>query len=148
MTCEGGWRADILLVDDNPGDIRLVEEAFEDGQFLNRLHTFTDGEEALDFVYRRGVHEDAPRPDIALLDLYLPKVDGEELLHEIKHHPELGDVPVIILTGVDDEYVERQDLDHDADEDAVLQKPLDIGEFLDTVRDLDGFRISVVRTED
>lgn len=148
MNFEGGRSADILLVDDNPGDVRLVEEAFEDGQFRNRLHTVADGEEALDFIHRQGDYEDAPRPDIVLLDLYLPKVDGEELLHEIKHHPDLDDVPVIILTGVDDDYVRRQDLDHDADEDAVLQKPLDIGEFLDEVRDLEGFRISIVRAED
>ena len=148
MTYEGGSTADILLVDDNPGDIRLVEEAFRDGQFRNRLHTFTDGGEALDFIRREGDYADAPRPDIALLDLYLPKVDGEELLHEIKHHPDLEDVPVIILTGVDDDYVRSQDLDHDADEDAVLQKPLDIGEFLDVVRDLEGFQVTIVRSEE
>lgn len=147
MQSEGGRPADILYVDDNPGDIRLVEEAFADGQFYNELHTLTDGQAAMDFLHREGDYEDAPRPDVVLLDLYLQTVDGEELLHEIKHHPDLEDVPVIILTGVDDDYVESQDLDHDADEDAVLQKPLDVGEFLDVIRDLGGFQISIVRTE-
>ena len=147
MEFEGSQTADILLVDDNPGDVRLVEETFKDGQFLNEIHIARDGQEALDFVNREGEYEDAPRPDIVLLDLYLPKVDGEDVLHEIKHHPDLEDVPVVILSGVDDDYIKNQDLDHDADEDAVLQKPLDISEFLDTVRELDGFRLSVVRTE-
>lgn len=147
MEFEGSQTADILLVDDNPGDVRLVEETFKDGQFLNEIHIARDGQEALDFVNREGEYEDAPRPDIVLLDLYLPKVDGEDVLHEIKHHPNLEDVPVVILSGVDDDYIKNQDLDHDADEDAVLQKPLDISEFLDTVRELDGFRLSVVRTE-
>lgn len=148
MALNGGKRAVLFLVDDNPGDVRLVEEAFKDGQFFNELHTATDGREALDFIHREGEHEDAPRPDIVLLDLYLPTVDGEELLHEIKTHPELEDVPVIILSGVDDEYVESRDLDHEADEDAVLQKPLDITEFLETIRELDGFQVSIVRTEE
>lgn len=147
MNSEGGCTANILVIDDNPGDIRLVEEAFEDGQFFNHLHTVTDGQAAREFIHREGDYEDAPRPDLVLLDLYMPKVDGEELLHEIKHHPELDDIPVIILSGVDDGFIESQDLDHDADEDAVLQKPLEIGEFLDVVRDLDGFQISIVRTE-
>lgn len=147
MEFEGGHAADILLVDDNPGDVRLVEETFRDGQFCNELHTVPDGQEALDFVNREREYEDAPRPDIVLLDLYLPKVDGEDVLHEVKHHPDLEDVPVIILTGVDDDYVESKDLDHDADEDAVLQKPLDIDEFLETVRELEGFATSIVRVE-
>lgn len=138
--------AEILLVEDNPGDLRLVEEAFDDGRINNNLHTVTDGQEALDFIYQRDTYQNAPRPDIVLLDLRLPKVDGEELLHEIKHHPELGHVPVIVLTGMDDEIVESQDLDHDVDEDAVLQKPVDPGEFVEVIREFDNFRLSVVNT--
>lgn len=81
------------------------------------------------------------------MDLYLPNVDGEDVLHEIKHHPEFGHVPVIILTGVDDDYVESRDLDHDADEDGVLQKPFGLYEFLDVISEFDGFGVSLVRTE-
>lgn len=145
MTQKGGQPAEILLVEDNPGDIRLVEEAFNDGYLLNRLHTVRDGQEALDFINREGDYDDAPRPDIVLLDLFLPKVDGEDVLHEIKHHPELADVPVIILTGTDADYIESKDLDHDADEDAVLQKPIATEDIQAVVRDIDGFGVSIVR---
>ena len=148
MHQEGGQPAEILLVEDNPGDVRLVEEAFDEGHLLNRLYTVPDGREALDFVHREGDYEDAPRPDVVLLDLFLPKVDGEDVLHEIKHQPELEDVPVIILTGTDEDYIESKDLDHDADEDAVLQKPIDTEDLLTTIRDFGGFRISVVRVEE
>lgn len=147
MEWDGGHMANILLVDDNPGDIRLIEETFKDGQFQNSLNTCTDGEEALDFLHQAGEHAEVPRPDIVLIAFYLPKIDSEELLHEIKHHPELSNVPVIILTGMDEDYIESKDLDHDADEDAVLQKPLDINEFLDVIREFDGFKHSIVRID-
>ncbi|RKD95092.1 response regulator [Halopiger aswanensis] len=138
--------AQILLVEDNPGDVRLVEEAFRDGHLINQLHSVTDGQSALDFIHRRGEYESAPRPDIVLLDLKLPRVDGEDVLHEIKHHPDLGDVPVVILTGMDEERIESEDLDHDADEDAVIQKPIDPDEFVEVIREFENFRLSVVRT--
>lgn len=138
--------AQILLVEDNPGDVRLIEESFNDGRINNNLHTVTDGQEALDFIHRRDDYESAPRPDIVLLDLRLPKVDGEDLLHEIKHHPKLKHVPVIVLAGIDEEIIKSQDLDHDADEDAVLQKPVDPGEFVEVIREFDNFRLSVIHT--
>lgn len=140
--------AQILLVEDNPGDVRLIKEAFRDGEINNHLHTVTDGREALDFIHREGDHEDAPRPDIILLDLNLPRVDGEDVLHEIKHLPELADVPVIVLSGVDEDLIESRDLDHDADEDAVIGKPVDPDEFVEVIREFDDFRLSVVRTND
>ena len=139
--------AQILLVEDNPGDVRLIEEAFHDGHINNNIHTITDGQDALDFINQEGEYEDAPRPDIVLLDLKLPRVDGEDVLHDIKHHPELEDVPVIVLTGLDEDLIESRDLDHDADEDAVLKKPVDPGEFVDVIREFDNFRLSVVRTD-
>ena len=138
--------AQILLVEDNPGDVRLIREAFQEGQINNRLHTVTDGQEALDFIHRRVEYEDAPRPDIILLDLNLPRVDGEDVLHEIKHHPELKQVPVIILSGIDEDLVELRDLDHDVDEDAVIEKPIDPDEFINVIREFDDFRLSIVRT--
>ncbi|WP_306058266.1 response regulator [Natronococcus wangiae] len=143
----GTSEAVILLVEDNPGDIRLIEEAFSDGSIANTLNTVNDGEEALDFIYRRGEHEDARRPDIVLLDLKLPKVDGEDVLHEIKHHPELDQVPVIVLTGMDENLIESRDLDDDADEDAILEKPVDPGEFVEVIRSFEKFRLAVMRED-
>ncbi|UHQ99280.1 response regulator (plasmid) [Natrinema zhouii] len=137
--------AQILLIEDNPGDVRLLEEAFSDGQINNQLHTMTDGQAALDFIHRQDKYEDAPRPDIVLLDLNLPRVDGEDVLHEIKHHPELDDVPVIVLSGMDEDLIKSRDLDHDADEDAVMEKPVDPNEFLDVIREFDDFKLSVIR---
>ncbi|QFU84754.1 response regulator [Natronorubrum aibiense] len=140
--------AKILLVEDNPGDVRLIKGVFRDGQINNHLYTVTDGQEALDFIHREGDHKDAPRPDIILLDLNLPRVDGEDLLHKIKHHPELEQVPVIILSGLDEDLIESRDLDHDTDEDAVIEKPIDPGEFVEVICTFDNFRLSVVRTRD
>ncbi|WP_137289910.1 response regulator [Natronorubrum halophilum] len=143
----GSSEAVILLVEDNPGDVRLIEEAFTDGNIENTLNTVTDGQAALDFIYRRGTYEDAPRPDIVLLDLKLPKIDGEDVLHEIKHHPELDHVPVIVLTGMDEDLIESRDLDHDADEDAILEKPVDPGEFVSIIRSFEQFRLAVMRED-
>ncbi|MFC6824272.1 response regulator [Halopelagius fulvigenes] len=141
----GPSEAVILLVEDNLGDVRLIEEAFSDGNIANALHTVADGQAAFDFIYQRGEYEDAPRPDIVLLDLNLPKGDGEDVLHEIKHHSELNHVPVIVLTGVSEELIESRDLDHDADEDAVLKKPIDPGEFVKVIRSLQQFRLAVIK---
>lgn len=143
----GSSEAVILLVEDNPGDVRLIEEAFSDGNIANTLDTVSDGQAALDFIHRRGEYEDAPRPDIVLLDLNLPKVDGEDVLHQIKHHPELDQVPVIVLTGMNEDLIESRDLDHDADEDAVLEKPVDPGEFAEVIRSFDQFRLAVMRAD-
>lgn len=147
MTQRGGKAAEILLIEDNPGDVRLIEEAFNDSYLLNRVYTASDGQKVLHFIHREGDYEDASRPDIVLLDLFLPKVDGEDVLHEIKHQPELENVPVIILTGADEDYIKSKDLDEDADEDAVLQKSIDTEDLLTVVRDLAGFRVSIVRAE-
>ncbi len=143
----GSSEAVILLVEDNPGDVRLIEEAFSDGNIGNTLTTVTDGRAALDFIDQRGEYEDAPRPDIVLLDLNLPKVDGEDILHEIKHHPELEHVPVIVLTGMDEGLIESRDLNHDADEDGVLEKPVDPGEFVELIRSFEQFRLAVMRVD-
>ena len=140
--------AELLLIEDNPGDVRLIEEALLDGYLSNTLHIVTDGQEALDFIHRRGEYEDAPRPDIILLDLKLPKVSGEDVLHEIKHHPDLAHVPVIILAGIDEELVKSLDIDHDADEDGVLEKPVSADELFEVIGEFDGFRLSIVYNGD
>ena len=89
---------EILLVEDNPGDHRLTKEALHEGKVYNNLHWAKDGVEAIDFLKRRGAHANAPRPDIILLDLNLPKKDGREVLSEIKQDEDLRAIPVVILT--------------------------------------------------
>jgi CheY-like chemotaxis protein len=138
----------VLVVEDHPGDVRLVEEAFAGSVLDVDLHAVTDGQAALEFINRGGEYENAPRPDVTLLDLVMPGPDGEDILHEIKHHPELADVPVIILTGMDEDYVKSQDLDHDADEDGVLQKPFDMDEFLELLEEFEGVELATTRVGD
>lgn len=137
--------AEILLVEDHPGDVRLLEESFRDAQIDNNLHHVDDGEKALEFIHQRGDYQNAPRPDLILLDLRLPRVDGEDVLHEIKHHPELGETPVIVLSGLSEELVESRDLDDDADADAILEKPVDPREFVEVIRRFDDFQVSFSR---
>ncbi len=88
MTLPGATPIDVLLVEDDPGDELMTREAFEDNRIGNTLHVVRDGEEALDFLYKRGDHTDAPRPDLILLDLNLPKYDGRQVLEKIKSDPE------------------------------------------------------------
>ncbi|NEE32195.1 response regulator, partial [Streptomyces sp. SID7982] len=86
------------LVEDDPGDELMTREAFEDNKIRNTLHVVRDGQEALDFLYRRGEYTEAPRPDLVLLDLNLPKYDGRQVLEQIKGDPELALIPVVVLT--------------------------------------------------
>lgn len=90
---------DLLLVEDNPGDARLVEEVVGSDQSTEELHVVSDGDEALDFVYQRGDHADAPLPNLVLLDWNLPGTDGEEVLTELKADSDLEHVPVVVITG-------------------------------------------------
>lgn len=135
--------ADILLVEDNPGDVRLTEEAFKEGQICNTLHVTTDGIEALDFLRRRGEYADAPCPDIVLLDLNLPRMDGDEVLEEIRADPDLKHLPVIILTSssAEEDIVKSYELQANA----YLTKPVDPAEFVDTIKSFQHFWLSVVR---
>ncbi|QLD87819.1 response regulator [Natronomonas salina] len=137
-----GESVDILLVEDNPGDVRLTQEAFAELDLEDALYVVNDGETALDFVNQRGAHEDAPRPDLVLLDLNLPKIDGMTVLDEIKTDPELRRIPVVVLTGsgAQEDIVES----YDRHSNAYLTKPIDPEEFVDLVGSFEDFWLSLV----
>jgi two-component system response regulator len=134
---------EVLLVEDDPGDELMTREAFEDNKIGNTLHVAHDGEEALDFLYHRGAHADAPSVDLILLDLNLPKYDGRQVLEKIKSDPELTHVPVVILTtSASEEDILRSYKLH---ANAYVTKPVDVNQFIAAVRQIDDFFLSVVR---
>ncbi|WP_435127245.1 response regulator [Halobaculum sp. D14] len=133
---------DILLVEDNPGDVRLTKEAFADAKLANDLHVVTDGEAALEFLFQRGEHADAPRPNLTLLDLNLPKVDGLDVLEEMNDDPALQRIPVVVLTGSEAEEDIVQSYEHHSN--AYLTKPIDPDEFVDLVRSFEEFWLTLV----
>lgn len=134
---------DILLVEDNPGDVRLTREALKEEKICNKLHVTMDGEVAMDFLYRRNGFAQAPRPDIILLDLNLPKKDGREVLAEIKQDPCLRTIPVVILTTSDaeDDIVKAYDLHANC----YINKPVDLQKFMDIVKRIESFWFSIVK---
>ena len=134
---------DILLVEDNPGDVRLTREAFEEGHISNELHVVRDGEKALDFLYQRGEYEDAPRPHLVLLDLNLPRVGGLEVLEDIRADPDLNKIPVIVLTSSDAE----EDIvkSYELQSNAYLTKPIDPDDFVALVRTFENFWFELVK---
>ncbi|MFI1756866.1 response regulator [Streptomyces sp. NPDC020571] len=134
---------DVLLVEDDPGDELMTREAFEDNKIGNTLHVVRDGEEALDFLYRRGPHAEAPRPDLILLDLNLPKYDGRQVLQKIKNEEELAHIPVVVLTtSAAEEDILRSYKLH---ANAYVTKPVDLDQFIAAVRQIDDFFVQVVR---
>ncbi|MGH3159810.1 MAG: response regulator [Streptosporangiaceae bacterium] len=134
---------EVLLVEDDPGDELMTREAFEENKIGNRLHVAHDGEEALDFLYQRGEHADAPKVDLVLLDLNLPKYDGRQILEQIRSDPELTHTPVVILTtSSSEEDVLRSYKLH---ANAFVTKPVDVNQFISAVRQIDEFFLSVVR---
>ncbi|KYH27379.1 regulator of RpoS [Halalkalicoccus paucihalophilus] len=134
---------DILLVEDNPGDVKLTQEAFKEGGIANTFHVVTDGVEALDFLFQREEYADAPRPDFVLLDLNLPRKSGDEVLEELRADPDCKDLPVIILTGSSaQEDVVRS---YELAANAYLTKPVDPGEFIETILATERYWLSVVR---
>ncbi|MBM7457355.1 response regulator [Rhodococcus coprophilus] len=138
-----GEPIDVLLVEDDPGDELMTREAFEDNKIGNTLHVVRDGEEALDFLYRRGAHEGAPRPDLILLDLNLPKYDGRQVLEKIKSDADLTDIPVVVLTtSAAEEDILRSYKLH---ANAYVTKPVDLDQFIRAVRQIDEFFVQVVR---
>jgi CheY-like chemotaxis protein len=138
-----GRAIDILLVEDDPGDELITREAFEHNKLRNRLHVAHDGEEGLNYLYQRGAYEDAPRPDLILLDLNLPKYDGRQLLEKIKSDPELSRIPVVVLTtsSAEEDILRSYKLHANA----YVTKPVDLDQFMNAVRQIDEFFLQVVR---
>jgi chemotaxis family two-component system response regulator Rcp1 len=133
---------EILLVEDNPGDVRLTKEALREGKVYNNLHWAKDGVEALEFLRRQGKHAKAPRPDIILLDLNLPKKDGREVLEIIKGDDALKHIPVVVLTtSKAEEDVVRSYALH---ANCYVTKPVDLEKFIVVVKSIDRFWLTVV----
>lgn len=136
----------ILLVEDNEGDARLAKEALRDSKIRNSMHHVSDGEEAMAFLRREGEFKDAPKPDLVLLDLNLPRKDGREVLAEIKADEDLKRVPVVVLTvSSDDEDVFRA---YGLHANCFITKPLDFHQFVKVVRSIEDFWLSIVKLPD
>jgi two-component system, chemotaxis family, response regulator Rcp1 len=133
----------ILLVEDNPGDVRLTREALKEGKVHNEMYVVQDGQAAISFLNRQGEYADAPRPDVILLDLNLPKMDGREVLAVIKNDPSLKRIPVIVLTTSEDE---RDILkSYDLHANAFVTKPVDLDRFIEIVGKIEGFWLTIVK---
>ena len=138
-----GKPVEILLVEDNPGDVDLAKAALEDSKVRNALHVVNDGEEAMAFLRRRGKHKDAPRPDLVLLDLNLPKKDGREVLNEIKSDPDLMRIPVVILTiSKDEEDILKS---YNLHANCFITKPIDLSQFVKVVKAIEDFWLTIVK---
>jgi len=138
-----GRQIEVLLVEDDPGDVLMTKEAFDDYKVKNQLHIVNDGVEAMAFLRQEGEHSDAPRPDLVLLDLNLPRMDGREVLEAIKSDPELSSIPVVVLTTSEaEEDVLRS---YSLHANAYVTKPVDFERFIAVVRQIDDFFVTVVR---
>jgi len=134
---------DILLVEDNPGDIRLTQEALKESKMRNRLNIVYDGVEAMYFLRSKAPYENSPRPDIILLDLNLPRKDGRTVLEEIKADADLRRIPVVILTTSDDEHDILRSYDLHAN--CYITKPLDLNQFAAIVKTIENFWFQIVK---
>jgi CheY-like chemotaxis protein len=133
----------VLLVEDDPGDVLMTREAFEDNKVANVLHVVSDGAEAMEFLRKEGTFADVPTPDLVLLDLNLPRMDGREVLAAVKADDELRQIPVVVLTTSEaEEDVLRSYALH---ANAYVTKPVDFDRFIEVVRKIDEFFVSVVR---
>lgn len=134
---------DILLVEDNDGDARLAQEALAEAKVANTLYRVADGEEAMEFLRKQGKYASAPRPQLIFLDLNLPKKNGMEVLREIKQHPSLHRIPVVILTASEAESDILKSYDLHAN--SYVTKPLNLDQFIRAVKAIEGFWLSVVK---
>jgi chemotaxis family two-component system response regulator Rcp1 len=133
---------ELLLVEDNPGDVRLTQEALREGKVRNHLNVVVDGVEALAFLRREGQYANAPQPDLILLDLNLPKKSGREVLAEIKEDPALKRIPVVILTvsKAEEDVLKSYNLHANC----YITKPVDLDQFLEVVKSIEDFWLTVV----
>jgi CheY-like chemotaxis protein len=138
-----GKPIEILLVEDNPGDVCLTRQAFESGRVLNNLSVVNDGRQAMAFLRHENEYVDAPRPDLILLDLNLPAMDGREVLHEIKKDAVLRRIPVIILTTSQAEKDIKTTYESHAN--SFITKPVDLDEFLNIIKEIETFWLNVVK---
>ena len=144
MTQQSPRRAiEILLVEDNPGDARLTREAFADAIVSNNLSVVGDGEQAMAFLRRQGGYADAPRPDLILLDLNLPRKSGREVLEDVKNDPALLSIPIVVMTTSEAEGDILNSYYHHAN--AYVTKPVDLDRFIDVVSKIEGFWLTVAK---
>jgi len=138
-----GRPSEILLVEDNPGDVRLIREVLKEGKIYNNLNVVKDGVEALAFLRREGPYADAPRADLILLDLNLPRKDGREVLAMIKADEQLKRIPVVILTssGSEEDILKSYELHANC----YITKPVELDEFLDVVKSIEEFWLTIVK---
>ncbi|HUV52491.1 MAG TPA: response regulator [Dehalococcoidia bacterium] len=134
---------EILLVEDNPGDVRLTLEAFREAKVCNTLHTVSDGVEAMAFLRKEGKYEKVPSPDLILLDLNLPRKDGREVLAELKAEEALKHIPVVVLTSSQAE----QDIarSYELQASCYVTKPLDLDQFISVVKSIGDFWLAIVK---
>lgn len=140
---ETGKPVEILMVEDNPGDARLVVEAFKDGKVRNNLTIVEDGVEAMVFLHKGGKYKNALRPDLILLDLNMPRKDGREVLAEIKSDENLKRIPVVILTTSEAE----EDIlkSYNLHANCYIKKPVNLDQFIKIVKSIEGFWLTVVK---
>ena len=133
---------EVLLVEDNPGDVRLTREALREGKVQNNLNVMPDGVEALAYLRRQGPYADAPRPDVILIDLNLPRKDGREVLEELKDDPALSNIPVVVLTSSQAE----QDIlrAYQLRANCYITKPVDLEQFITVVKSIEDFWLTIV----
>ena len=143
MNANMGRAAEVLLVEDSPGDVRLTREALKEGKVRNNLSVVNDGVEAMEFLRRQGKYADAPRPDIVLLDLNMPRKDGREVLAEMKSDDDLKRIPVVILTTSEAE----QDIlkTYELHANCYLTKPVDLEQFISIVKSVEDFWLTIVQ---
>ncbi|MDE2127478.1 MAG: response regulator [Armatimonadetes bacterium] len=133
----------ILLVEDNPGDVRLTRETMKESHLVNTLHVVNDGVDAMAFLRKEGAFAAAPRPDLILLDLNLPRMDGRQVLEEIKASPCLRRIPVVVLTTS----AAEQDIvrSYDLHANCYINKPLELDQFIEVVQSIENFWLSIVK---
>jgi CheY-like chemotaxis protein len=138
-----GKLVDILLIEDNPGDVRMTQEVLKESKILNKMYAVGDGVEAMAFLRREGKYADAPRPDLILLDLNLPRKDGHEVLADVKSDDDLKRIPVVVLTisEAEDDILKSYDLHGNC----YITKPIDFREFIKVVKAIEDFWLTIVK---